>query len=73
MLLEILSYFCILFTFTILIYWPFINHFKQGPFVQRTKPYVTGLKFGVSGLILTSSAIHLTYGFMVNSLKYLTP
>lgn len=66
MLIEILSYFSILFTFTLLIYWPFISHFKQTPFINRTKPYVTGLKFGVTGLVLTFSAMHLTHDFMVN-------
>lgn len=66
MLIEILSYFCILFTFTLLIYWPFINHFKQTPFVNRTIPYITGLKFGVTGLVLTFSAVHLTHDFLVN-------
>lgn len=66
MLIEILSYFSILFTFTLLIYWPFINHFKQTPFIHRTKPYIIGLKFGVTGLVLTFSAVHLTNDLMVN-------
>ena len=66
MLIEILSYFSILFTFTLLIYWPFISHFKQSPFIQRTIPFVIGLKFGVTGLVLSFSAVHLTNIFMVN-------
>lgn len=66
MLIELLSYFCILFTFTLLIYWPFINYFRQTPFISRTKPYVIGLKFGVTGLVLTFSAVHLTNDFMMN-------
>lgn len=67
MILEILAYYCILFTFSVLIYWPFINHYKQGPFIQRTKPYITGLKFGLSGALFTISAIHLATGLMVNT------
>ena len=65
MLIEILSYFSILFTFTLLIYWPFINHFKQTPFIHRTRPYVIGIKFGITGLILTFSAVQLTNDFMM--------
>lgn len=65
MLIEILSYFSILFTFTLLIYWPFINHFKQTPFIHRTRPYVIGMKFGITGLILTFSAVQLTNDFMM--------
>ncbi|MBD8032643.1 diguanylate cyclase [Solibacillus merdavium] len=67
MFIEILSYFCILFTFTLLIYWPFINYFKITPFIDRSIPYVTGIKFGVTGLILTYSAINLVDGVLVNS------
>ena len=66
MLIEILSYFCILFTFTLLIYWPFINHFKQTPFINRSLPYMIGVKFGITGLILSFSAVHLTNNFMMN-------
>ena len=67
MIIQILSYFSILLTFTLLIYWPFINHFKQNEFIQRTKPYVTGIKFGVAGLILTIAAVQLVHGLMINS------
>lgn len=67
MFIEILSYFCILFTFTLLIYWPFINYFKITPLMDRSIPIVTGIKFGVTGLILTYSAIHLVDGVLVNS------
>src|SRR5690606_37467182 len=66
MLIEILSYFCILFTFTLLIYWPFINHFKQTPFINRSLPYMIGVKFGITGLRLSFSAVHLTNNFMMN-------
>lgn len=67
MFIEILSYFCILFTFTLLIYWPFINYFKITPLIDRSIPYMTGIKFGVTGLILTYSAIHFVDGVLVNS------
>ena len=67
MFIQLLSYFSILFTFTLLIYWPFLNYFKQGPFIERTKPYVIGLKFGFSGLLLTIVALEFMSGFMVNS------
>lgn len=67
MFIELLSYFAILFTFTLLIYWPSLNYFKQGPFIERTKPYVIGLKFGFSGLLLTIVALEFMSGFMVNS------
>ena len=67
MIIQILSYFSILLTFTLLIYWPFINHFKQNEFIHRTKPYVTGIKFGVAGLILTIAAVQLVHGLMINS------
>ncbi|MGN7476894.1 diguanylate cyclase domain-containing protein [Solibacillus silvestris] len=67
MFIEMLSYFSILFTFTLLIYWPFINYFKKSAFVDRTIPYVTGLKFGITGLIITFSAFHLAHSLMVNT------
>lgn len=67
MFIELLSYFAILFTFTLLIYWPFLNHFKQSAFIERTKPYVIGLKFGFFGLIFTIVGLELMSGFMVNS------
>lgn len=67
MIIQILSYFSLLLTFTLLIYWPFINHFKQNEFVHHTKPYVIGIKFGIAGLILTIAAIQLVHGLMINS------
>ncbi|MER1957550.1 MAG: diguanylate cyclase [Solibacillus sp.] len=67
MFIQLLSFFSILFTFTLLIYWPFLHHFKQGAFIERTKPYIVGLKFGFSGLIFTIVGLELMSGFMVNS------
>lgn len=67
MIIEIFYHFCMLLTFTLLIYWPFINHFKQNSFIERSKPYVTGIKFGIAGFILTLSTIDPVYGFMISS------
>lgn len=67
MIIQIFSYFCLLLTLTMLIYWPFINHFKQNNFIHRTKPYIIGLKFGVAGLISTIYMLQLMHGFMINS------
>ena len=67
MIIKIFSHFCIILTFTLLIYWPFINYFRQNDFVQRTKSYVVGIKFGLAGLILTIPMIDLVHGFMINS------
>ena len=67
MFIQLLSFFSILFTFTLLIYWPFLHHFKQSAFIERTKPYVIGLKFGFFGIIFTIVGLELMNGFMVNS------
>lgn len=67
MIIEIFYHFCMLLTFTLLIYWPFINHFKQNAFIERSKSYVTGVKFGIAGSILTLSTIDPVYGFMISS------
>lgn len=67
MFIQLLSYFAIIFTFSLLISWPFINSFKERPFIQQIKPYIIGLNFGLAGFILTGAALDLHYGFMIHA------
>lgn len=66
MLLNILYNFCILATFSILIYWPFLNH-KENPIIYRFHSYIIGLNFGVAGLIVTILSSQVAFGIMINS------
>lgn len=67
MFIQILTYFAILFTFSLLISWPFINSFKEQSFIQRIKPYIIGFNFGIAGFILTGAALDLHYGFIIHA------
>lgn len=66
MLLNILYNFCILTTFSILIYWPFLNY-KENPIIYRYHPYMIGFNFGIAGLFLTILSVEFAFGIMVNS------
>ncbi|MEG0472050.1 MAG: diguanylate cyclase [Solibacillus sp.] len=66
MLLNILYNFCILTTFSILIYWPFLNY-KENPIIYRFHPYIMGFNFGIAGLFITVLSVEFAFGIMVNS------
>lgn len=67
MFIQISTYFAILFTFSLLISWPFIHSFKEKPSIQRIKPYIIGFNFGIAGFILTGAALDLHYGFIIHA------
>ncbi|MGE7020781.1 diguanylate cyclase domain-containing protein [Solibacillus cecembensis] len=66
MLLNILYIFCILTTFSILIYWPLL-YYKENPIIYRFYPYMIGLNFGIAGIFLTAFSAEFAFGIMVNS------
>lgn len=66
MFLEFVINFSILFSFTILIYWTFIQY-EEVPFIKKYKPVLVGITFGVAALILTVSTAHYANGALINN------
>lgn len=66
MFLELTINFSILFCFTILIFWPFIQY-EDNPFIHKYKSIIVGVTFGCAALILTELATPYAHGMLINN------
>ena len=67
MFINLLVDFCLLFTFTVLIYWPFIHHVTPTMPVFKYKPYIVGVCFGVVGILFIISSLYFSENIMTNA------
>ena len=66
MFLEFVSNFSILFCFTLLIYWAFIQY-EHKPFIKKYKIVLVGITFGVASLILTVITTPFANGVLIHN------
>ncbi|MER2126708.1 diguanylate cyclase [Solibacillus sp.] len=66
MFLEFVSNFAILFSFTLLIYWAFIQY-EHKPFIKKYKIVLVGVTFGVAALILTVITTPFANGVLIHN------
>lgn len=66
MFLEFVSNFSILFCFTLLIYWAFIQY-EDKPFIKKYKVLLVGITFGVASLILTVITTPFANGVLIHN------
>ena len=66
MFLEFVSNFSILFCFTLLIYWAFIQY-EHKPFIKKYKILLVGVTFGVASLILTIITTPFANGVLIHN------
>lgn len=66
MFLELTINFSILFCFTILIFWPFIQY-EDNPFIHKYKSIIVGVTFGCAAFILTALATPYAHGMLINN------
>lgn len=66
MFFELIINFSILFCFTILIFWPFIQY-DGNPFINKYKSVIVGVTFGLSAFILTALATPYAHGMLINN------
>lgn len=66
MFFEFITNFSILFCFSILIFWPFIQY-SNNPFIMNYKSLIAGLTFGFAALILSVLTAPFANGVLINS------
>lgn len=66
MFFELTIHFSVLFCFTILIFWPFIQYEDQ-PFIHKYKSIIVGVTFGCAAFILTALAAPYAHGMLINN------
>lgn len=66
MFFELTINFSILFCFTILIFWPFIQY-EDNPFIHKYKSIIVGVTFGCAAFILTALATPYAHGMLINN------
>ena len=66
MFLEMIINFSVLFCFVILIFWPFIQY-EDNPFIQKYRPIIVGMTFGIAAFILTAVATPYAHGMLINN------
>lgn len=66
MFFEFIINFSILFCFSILIFWPFIQYSNK-PFIMNYKSLIAGLTFGFAALILSVLTAPFANGVLINS------
>ena len=66
MFFEFVINFSILFCFSILIFWPFIQYFNK-PLMMNYKPFISGLTFGFAALFLSVLTAPFANGVLINS------
>jgi len=66
MFFELTINFSILFCFTILIFWPFIQY-EDNPFIHKYKSIIVGVTFGFAAFILTALATPYAHGMLINN------
>lgn len=69
MLYQIIINFSLVFTTTVLLFWPFIHYFDYNePTKEFTKykPYLIGIAFGIVGILLAFLSFQYLNGFMIN-------
>ena len=67
MFLGLANNFCILFTFTVLSYWPFQDHVRFRLPFSKLHPLAIGLMSGVAGLVLMKASIPIADGVFVDA------
>ncbi|MEO4054025.1 diguanylate cyclase [Solibacillus sp. CAU 1738] len=67
MIIDLLVDFCILFTFTVLIYWLYLYYFNKNDRFPILKPILIGIAFGVNGIILMTISFPIAYGIIINA------
>lgn len=70
MFYQIIINFSLLFTTTVLLFWPFINYFDYNEPMKefpKYKPYLIGLAFGIVGILLAYLSVEYLNGIMINT------
>lgn len=67
MLITFFTSFCLFFTVTLIIFWPFINNWELPAIISKYKSCLVGVTFGFAGIYVAAFSINFSYGILINS------